>query len=387
MAGLFPLNQKAIEKLSDLTIQKVESRILDVPLIRPHGFATTTSTEQHILLVSVHLENGVIGYGEGVVPGGPWWGGESVETMKALVDGYLAPVLIGRAVSELAGIMADLERVVARARYAKAAVDVAMHDAWARSLNVPVRDLLGGTVRDKVDVTWALDVLPLDVAVAEIEERIEEFGNRSFKLKMGAGDPAEDTRRVAELAREVGDRVSLRIDINARWDRRTALHYLPILAEAGVELFEQPTPADDLETLREITRRTNVSVMADESVWTPAEALAVVKAQAADVIALKTTKHGGLLESKKIAAIAEAGGLACHGATSLEGPIGTAASLQFAASTKAISYGTELFGPQLLKDTYIVQEFEYKDGQVAIPQGPGLGVDVDMDKVNFYTRK
>lgn len=387
MAGLFPLNQKAIEKLSDLTIQKVESRILDVPLIRPHGFATTTSTEQHILLVSVHLENGVIGYGEGVVPGGPWWGGESVETMKALVDGYLAPVLIGRAVSELAGIMADLERVVARARYAKAAIDVAMHDAWARSLNVPVRDLLGGTVRDKVDVTWALGVLPLDVAVAEIEERIEEFGNRSFKLKMGAGDPAEDTRRVAELAREVGDRVSLRIDINARWDRRTALHYLPILAEAGVELFEQPTPADDLETLREITRRTNVSVMADESVWTPAEALAVVKAQAADVIALKTTKHGGLLESKKIAAIAEAGGLACHGATSLEGPIGTAASLQFAASTKAISYGTELFGPQLLKDTYIVQEFEYKDGQVAIPQGPGLGVDVDMDKVNFYTRK
>lgn len=387
MAGLFTLNQKAIEKLSDLTIQKVESRILDVPLIRPHGFATTTSTEQHILLVSVHLENGVIGYGEGVVPGGPWWGGESVETMKALVDGYLAPVLIGRAVSELAGIMADLERVVARARYAKAAVDVAMHDAWARSLNVPVRDLLGGTVRDKVDVTWALGVLPLDVAVAEIEERIEEFGNRSFKLKMGAGDPAEDTRRVAELAREVGDRVSLRIDINARWDRRTALHYLPILAEAGVELFEQPTPADDLETLREITRRTNVSVMADESVWTPAEALAVVKAQAADVIALKTTKHGGLLESKKIAAIAEAGGLACHGATSLEGPIGTAASLQFAASTKAISYGTELFGPQLLKDTYIVQEFEYKDGQVAIPQGPGLGVDVDMDKVNFYTRK
>ena len=387
MAGLFPLNQKAIEKLSDLTIQKVESRILDVPLIRPHGFATTTSTEQHILLVSVHLENGVIGYGEGVVPGGPWWGGESVETMKALVDGYLAPVLIGRAVSELAGIMADLERVVARARYAKAAVDVAMHDAWARSLNVPVRDLLGGTVRDKVDVTWALGVLPLDVAVAEIEERIEEFGNRSFKLKMGAGDPAEDTRRVAELAREVGDRVSLRIDINARWDRRTALHYLPILAEAGVELFEQPTPADDLETLREITRRTNVSVMADESVWTPAEALAVVKAQAADVIALKTTKHGGLLESKKIAAVAEAGGLACHGATSLEGPIGTAASLQFVASTKAITYGTELFGPQLLKDTYIVQEFEYKDGQVAIPQGPGLGVDVDMDKVNFYTRK
>ena len=372
--------------MADLTINRVETRILDVPLIRPHGFATTTSTEQHILLVAVHLDNGVIGHGEGVVPGGPWWGGESVETMKALVDGYLAPVMVGREVSELAGIMADLERVVARARYAKAAVDVAMHDAWARALDVSVRDLLGGTVRTSLDCTWALGVLPLDVAVAEIEERIETWGNRSFKLKMGAGEPAEDTRRVAELAREVGDRVSLRIDINARWDRLTALRYLPELAEAGIELFEQPTPADDLETLSEITRRTNVSVMADESVWTPAEALAVVKSQAADVIALKTTKHGGLLESKKIAAIAEAGGLACHGATSLEGPIGTAASLQFAASTKAVSYGTELFGPQLLKDTYVVQDIEYRDGQVIVPEGPGLGVELDMDKVNFYTR-
>lgn len=373
--------------MSDLTIVKVETRILDVPLIRPHGFATTTSTEQHILLVGVRLDNGVVGYGEGVVPGGPWWGGESVETMKAIIDGYIAPVLEGRKVSELAGIMSDIERVVARARFAKAAIDVAMHDAWARSLNVSVRDLLGGTVRTSVDVTWALGVLPLDVAIAEIEERIETFGNKSFKLKMGAGEPAEDTRRVAELTREVGDRVSIRIDINARWDRRTALRYLPELADAGVELFEQPTPADDLETLREITRRTNVSVMADESVWTPAEALAVVKAQAADVIAVKTTKHGGLLESKKIVAIAEAGGIACHGATSLEGPIGTAASLQFAASTKAISYGTELFGPQLLKDTYVIQDLVYKDGQVVVPNGPGLGLDLDMDKVNFYTRK
>ena len=76
--------------MADLTINRVETRILDVPLIRPHGFATTTSTVQHILLVGVHLDNGVVGYGEGVVPGGPWWGGESVETMQALIDGYLA---------------------------------------------------------------------------------------------------------------------------------------------------------------------------------------------------------------------------------------------------------------------------------------------------------
>ncbi|MFD5868164.1 muconate/chloromuconate family cycloisomerase [Corynebacterium sp. NPDC060344] len=376
--------------MTDLTIERVTSRILDIPLIRPHGFATTTATAQPILLVEVATAYGVRGWGEGVVPGGPWWGGESVETMKAIVDRYLAPVMVGRRLDELAGIMRDLEKVVANARFAKAAVDVAMHDAWARALGIPVRDLLGGAVRDSIDVTWALGVLPLDTALEEIDERMNGVGHRSFKLKMGAGDPAEDTARVAELTRALADKVpggvSIRIDVNARWDRLTALRHLPVLAEAGVQLFEQPTPAHDLDTLREITRRTGVPVMADESVCSPADALAVVRAEAADVIAVKTTKLGGLRESMKTVAIAETAGLACHGATSLEGPIGTAASVHFACATEGISYGSELFGPMLLKETYTQTDLVYADGRVALPQGPGLGLLPDDDKVAFYTR-
>ena len=376
--------------MTDLTIERVTSRILDIPLIRPHGFATTTATAQPILLVEVTTADGVRGWGEGVVPGGPWWGGESVETMKAIVDRYLAPVMVGRRLDELAGIMRDLEKVVANARFAKAAVDVAMHDAWARALGIPVRDLLGGAVRDDIDVTWALGVLPLDVALKEIDERMKGVGHRSFKLKMGAGDPAEDTARVAELTRALADAapggVSIRIDVNARWDRLTALRHLPTLADAGVELFEQPTPAHDLDTLREITRRTGVPVMADESVCSPADALAVVRAEAADVIAVKTTKLGGLRESMKTVAIAETAGLACHGATSLEGPIGTAASVHLACATEGISYGSELFGPMLLKETYTQTDLVYADGRVTLPEGPGLGLLPDDDKVAFYTR-
>lgn len=370
-----------------LTIERVETRILDVPLIRPHGFATTTATEQSILLVSVTTTDGVTGFGEGVVPGGPWWGGECVETMKPLVDTFIAPVMIGRRVDELVGILSDIEKVVANARFAKAACDVAMHDAWARSLGVPVRDLLGGRCRDSVDVTWALGVLPVETAVAEIEERIASHGHRSFKLKMGAGDPARDIDRLVSLASEVGDRVSLRIDVNARWDRITALTHLPRLAEAGYDLFEQPTPAHDLATLREITRRTGVPVMADESVCSPADALAVVRAEAADVIAVKTTKLGGLRESLKTAAVAEAAGLACHGATSLEGPFGTAASLQFACAVPAVSWGSELFGPMLLRESYTTTDLVYADGKVRLPDGPGLGLEPDWAAISRFTRE
>jgi len=125
--------------MSDLTIRSVETRILDVPLIRPHKFATTTATAQAILLVSVTTEAGVVGYGEGVTPGGPWWGGESAETMQVLVEKYLAPVAVGRRVDEIPAVLEAMEGVVARGRFAKAALEIAMFDAWARSLDVPVR--------------------------------------------------------------------------------------------------------------------------------------------------------------------------------------------------------------------------------------------------------
>ncbi|WP_312979818.1 muconate/chloromuconate family cycloisomerase [Corynebacterium sp.] len=374
------------ERHNDLTIERVETRILDVPLIRPHGFATMTATEQPILLVSVHLRGGTVGHGEGVVPGGPWWGGESVETMKVIIDRYLAPRMVGRPVNELTGILVDFGRVVANDRFAKAACDVAMHDAWARALGIPVRDLLGGSARESVEVTWALGVLPMEQAVAEIEERIARYGHQTFKLKMGSGDPVVDTERIVQLAGKLDGRVGLRIDVNARWDRMTALRHLPALADAGIELFEQPTPADDLSTLREITRRTGVSVMADESVCSPADALAIVREEAADVLALKTTKLGGLRESLKTAAVAEAAGLACHAATSLEGPFGTAASVHFACATPAVNFGSELFGPMLLRESYTTTDLEYAEGRVRLPDGPGLGVEPDPERVHHFTR-
>lgn len=373
--------------MSDLTVAKIETRLLDVPLIRPHGFATYTATSQPILLISAHLEGGAVGYGEGVVPGGAWWGGENAETMKVIIDGELAAATVGREVTELSGIVQDWNRSVANMRFAKAGLEIALHDAWARALDVPMSHLLGGQFRTELDCVWALGVLPLDEAIAEVNERQEVLGTKNFKLKMGSGNPKVDAGRIAELIANTDDDLSYRIDVNARWDRLTALTYLPKLAEAGIDLFEQPTPADDLDTLREITTRVGVPVMADESVCSPADALAVAKKQAADVVAIKTTKLGGLIESKKTAAIAEAAGLACHGATSLEGPFGTAASLHFAASTPAVTYGTELFGPLLLKETYVEQDIEYRDGKVFVPQGPGSGVTPDWDKINFFTRK
>lgn len=372
--------------MSDLSIATVETTILDVPLVRPHKFATTSMRAQPILLVGITTDGGVTGYGEGVVPGGPWWGGESVETMQAVIERYIVPALIGRRVDEITGIMADIERVVASARFAKAAVDIALHDAWARCLGIPVHVLLGGAFRSSVDVTWALGSAPVEEIIAEAHEKLDSRKHFSFKLKMGAQDPASDTDRVLRVTEALAGQAGVRVDINARWDRLTALRYLPKLAAGGVELVEQPTPGEQLDVLAELNTLLPIPVMADESVHTPHDVLEVAHRGAADVIAVKTTKCGGLRRSREVVATARAAGLACHGATSIEGPIGTAASIHFACAEPGIDFGTELFGPLLFSEELLEEPLRYADGQVHLPAGPGLGVELNMDAVKRWTR-
>src|SRR5690606_34982266 len=122
--------------MSDLRIDSVETVVLDIPLRRPHRFARFTMEAQPVLLVFLRTAGGISGMGEGSVPGGPWWGGESVETMQLVIDRYVKPFLLGRDVDDVAGISRDINDVLAANRYAKGAVEIALLDAWARSLGV-----------------------------------------------------------------------------------------------------------------------------------------------------------------------------------------------------------------------------------------------------------
>ncbi|MFJ9783330.1 muconate/chloromuconate family cycloisomerase [Amycolatopsis sp. NPDC101161] len=372
--------------MTDLAIEAVETVLLDVPLRRPHRFARTGMAAQPVLLVFVHTRGGVIGVGEGVVPGGPWWGGESVETMRLVVERYFTPILLGRRVDDIAGILRDLSDVVAANLYAKAAVEVALHDAWARALGVPVHTLLGGLARRSVPVTWALGTEPAPVVADEALAKLDA-GHRSFKLKMGALDPAEDVARVCAVAEKLVGVASVRVDLNARWDLLTSLRYLPRLVDAGVDLVEQPVPGAEVEALAEINRALPVPVMADESLRTPGDALRLAKTRAADVFSLKTTKSGGLRATRAIAEVAAAAGIPCHAGTSIESPVGTAATLQLACTTPAVTWGSELFGPLLMSDELLTTPLRYADGELHLPDGPGLGVDLDMAAVRRLERR
>jgi len=372
---------------AELLIERVETVIVDIPMRRPHKFARVTVDAQPVLYVFVHTRGGVIGVGEGVVPGGPWWGGESVESMKVTIDSYMVPMLINRPVDRIEEVMRDITDHVAANLYAKTAVEVALHDAWARCLDVPLHTLLGGLARDRIEVTWAVGAEPVEVVVDEIQRLLDSGQHRSFKLKMGAVDPADDVERIASIADKMSSAASLRVDLNARWDVLTSLRFLPRLAEVGIDLIEQPVPGERIVDLAEINRALPIPVMADESLRTPYDAHRLVHHRAADIWSMKVTKVGGLRRARDIVAIGAAAGIPCHAGTSLETGIGTAASLHLACAAPGVTYGSELFGPLLFADEVLTEPLTFSGGYLQLPDGPGLGVSLNPDAMRAHQRK
>jgi hypothetical protein len=181
-------------------------------------------------------------------------------------------------------------------------------------------------------------------------------------------------------------RASVIVDANQAWDETTALRCLPILAELGVRLVEQPLPAWNLAGMARLRARSTVPLMADERVFSAHDMLDVARAGATDVVSLKLVKHGGLLATREVAGVAEAAGIGLYGGCLLESSIGAAAHLQVLAGLRELGWGCEHFGPQILVDDLVEEPLRFADFRVHLPAGPGLGVALDRNKLLHYAR-
>jgi muconate/chloromuconate cycloisomerase len=368
-------------------IVDVRSAIVDVPSIRPHRFASLEIKQQSYLVVEIETSDGLTGVGEGVSPGGPWWSGEAIETQHAMINNHLAQVLL-----DLPGVPAPhvarrFDVVAYGNHFAKAALEMALFDLTGKRLGVPVHSLLGGgSSRDRIPVRWALGASSPDLLITEARERFAQ-GHQALKLKAGAVPPADDLARITSVVEAVGPGVDCLVDPNGSWDLPTAKWLLAELEELGVSLLEQPVRREDLDGLRQLTERaTRISIMADESVCTPADALRAVGQRCCDAVAIKPTKAGGMLHGYTVGQIAATAGLRCYGGTALESSIGTAASAHLFAALPELSLDCELVGPLLLADDLVKDPVRYEHGSVIVPSGPGLGVELDWDKVREYER-
>jgi muconate cycloisomerase len=279
-----------------------------------------------------------------------------------------------------------MDAAAKRNNAAKAAVETALLDAVGKTLGVPASLLLGGAVRDRVPVLWTLASGDPEQEIEEAEKKLAARLHDTFKVKIGAQSPEADMARLRRLAGALDGRASLIVDANQAWDETVAARCLPVLAELGVRLVEQPLPAWNIAGMARLRARSAVPLMADECVFTAHDMLAVAGAAAADVVSLKLVKHGGLIGTRKVAAVAEAAGIGLYGGCLLESSIGAAAHLQVFAGLRELAWGCEHFGPQILTDDLATEPLRFADFHVHLPTGPGIGVTLDQDKLRRYAR-
>jgi muconate cycloisomerase len=370
----------------DLTIEDVKSTIVDVPTVRKHKLSSLSVTAQSYVIVELRLANGVTGIGEAATLGGPRWSEESVESIKATIDTYLAPALIGSVGNRFVAARARMDEAAKRNNAAKSAIESALFDAVGKTLNVPAVQLLGGAVRDSIPVLWTLASGDPEQEIEEAESKIAARLHNTFKVKIGAQAPEADMARMRRLASALQGRAILIVDANQAWDETTALRCVPVLAEIGVALIEQPLPAWDLLGMGRLRARSSVPLMADECVFSTHEMLDVVRAGAADVVSLKLVKHGGLLATRDVAAVAMAAGIGLYGGCLLESSIGAAAHLQVFAGLRDLGWGCEHFGPQILTGDLVTEPLRFEDFHIRLPSGPGLGVTLDPAQLRRYAR-
>ena len=368
------------------TIASVQATIVDVPTLRRHQLSSLSVTAQSYVIVELQLANGVIGIGEAATLGGPRWSEESVESIKATIDTYLVPVIIGQRADcfELVGKLMDA--AAKRNTAAKAAIETALLDAVGKTFNLPAAALLGGVVRDSIPVFWTLASGDASEEIEEAEKKLAGGLHNRFKIKVGAQSADDDLARVARLATALTGRAQLIVDANQAWDETTAVRCLPVLEQLGIKLVEQPLSAWNIRGMARLRSRFNVPLMADESVFSANDMSTVASEAAADVVSLKLVKHGGLFNTRKVAAVAEAAGIGLYGGCLLESSIGAAAHLQVFAGLRDLKWGCEHFGPQLLVEDLVTEPLRFADFRIHLPAGPGIGVTVDRAKLQKFAR-
>lgn len=372
--------------LANPQILGIETILLDLPTIRPHVLAMATMHAQTICLVRLTCSDGIVGLGEATTIGGLAYGPEAPETIKTAIDTYFAPLLAGQDATRPAAAMALVARHVVGNHFAKCAIETALLDAQGKRLGLPVSELLGGRRVDSLPVLWTLASGDTARDIAEAEQMLDTRRHDAFKLKIGKRPIDQDVAHVGAIKAALGDRASVRVDVNMAWDEPTARRGLAMLADAGCDLVEQPIIRHNRDGMARLVALGLVPVMADESLTGPASAMDFARAAAADVFAVKIEQSGGLDAARAVAQIGDAACIGLYGGTMLEGAIGTIASAHAFATFPALKWGTELFGPLLLTEEILERPLTYADFSLEVPAGPGLGIALDEDRVEHFRR-
>ena len=353
-----------------MKIIKIETSEITIPLRTPFKTALRTVDSVHDILVRVTADTGAVGYGE--APPTAVITGDTLGSIRTAIENFIAPALLGMEVENLDGVMDRLERSILKNTSAKAAVDMAIYDLYAQSCQKPLYQVLGGA-RKSITTDLTISVNPIPEMVRDAQKAV----NRGFpilKVKVGKEGLA-DVARLKAIREAVGPDVVLRVDANQGWDAKQAVRIITALEDAGVapELIEQPVPAHDIDGMCYITSRVLTPILADESVFSPADALTILQRHAADLINIKLMKTGGIWQALKICSAAEVYGVECMVGCMLESKVAVSAAAHLAAARSVVTK-VDLDGPSLCKLDPYTGGPRYDGATIEMANTPGIGI-------------
>jgi muconate cycloisomerase len=250
---------------------------------------------------------------------------------------------------------------------------------------VPVYRLLGGKVRDTIATKMMIGAFDIP-RVCDLAGQFLSWGVRCLKVKVGL-DLAGDIERVAAVRELAGPAIPITIDANCGWSLTTARLALERLRPFNLLVAEQPIAPGDVSGLASLRAASTIPIMADESVFTLADAWSVLSARAVDVISVYPGKNGGIAASIEIVHTAQAAGVACHVGSNLELGIGSAAMLHLACALANIdseTYPSDILGPHYHQADLLRTPLRLGPEGARVPDGPGLGVEIDEDQLKHF---
>ncbi|HEX7823928.1 MAG TPA: enolase C-terminal domain-like protein [Mycobacterium sp.] len=363
-----------------MKIIAVEAIPYSIPYIKPLKFASGEVHAAEHVLVRVHTDDGIVGIAE--APPRPFTYGETQAGIVAVVQQLFAPALIGLTLTEREVAGSRMARTVGNPT-ARSAVDMAMWDAFGKTLGLSVSELLGGYT-DRMGVSHMLGFDDPAKMVAEAQRVRDAYGISTFKVKVGRRTVSLDTAVVRALREHFGDAIELYVDGNRGWSASESLRAMREMADLDLLFAEELCPADDVLGRRWLVGKLDVPFIADESVPTPADVTREVLGGSATAISIKTARTG-FTGSTRVHHLAEGLGLAMVMGNQIDGQVGTACALAFGTAFERTSrYAGELSNFLDMSDDLLTAPLQISDGQLHRRQGAGLGIDVDPDKLAQY---
>ena len=353
-----------------MKITEVRLGKISVPLRTPFKTALRTVCSVEDVIVEIHTDDGGIGYGE-APPTGPITGDTTGAIIGAIQD-HIAKSIIGMDVDDFEDVMQKVQKSIVGNTSAKAAVDMALWDLYGQKYGIPVYKLMGGA-RKNITTDITISVNDPETMVRDSLIALDR-GYDCLKMKVGI-NPEMDVARLKAVRQAVGNDVTIRIDANQAWTPKQAVKILNAMQEQGlqIELVEQPVHAHDLEGMKYVTERSYVPVLADESLYSPADAATILRMGAADLLNIKLMKCGGLYNALKICTMAEVYGVEGMIGCMLEAKISVNAAVHLACAKKVITK-VDLDGPVLCSEDPILGGAVFNEKDITVSDAPGLGI-------------